>query len=235
MDEPRTSKSKLWEFMQTSAGVAVTGASIAAVAAIVAALIARGGGSVPPPTSTPGTSSTVTPTSTTIARPSVVKLFPAADTTANEGAPDRNLAMEAQLFSNGSPAAVFYLRFDLPAPPPGRQLTSAVLTIWTTQQTFAGSKDTYPVWFADNTWDEAGLTWIKRPAVSADSLGEILAQDPDRSYDIRIELEKMKGLLGSSSSFAVSNNNRNVTDDLWIQSNKFEVQDRRPVLTLTFR
>lgn len=91
------------------------------------------------------------------------------------------------------------------------------------------------MWFADNGWDESTLTWNSKPAIGADLLGEIRAPEPDKSYDFALDESKLQDLLGSPRTLAITNKDRSVSDDLWLQSSNFEVEARRPYLTLTFR
>ncbi len=162
--------------------------------------------------------------------PSVATLTPTADSYANAGAQSTNFGSTASMSSRGTPGAVSYLRFAMPATPAGKVLTSAVLRVRTTADSFAGSLEPHAVSVAANDWTEDGLTWLNRPAVTGGPLGSITDTVPSTTYSTSLDVFGLAGLAGEQT-LAVSNTG---TDNFWFWSREHATASFRPQLTLTF-
>lgn len=179
---------------------------------------------------------TTTTSSTSLRRspPVVTALSPIADAYANEGAASSNFGASSSLFSRGALGGVSYLRFDFPAQPEGRKLTSAELRIATTTLTEAGSGEPHSVWRASDAWDELELTWNNRPPVGPELLGVIEAPEREKVYRTNLDVSELQTLLGRQATLAITNKSSSMADDLWFWSRSFEGKDRVPELILTF-
>jgi hypothetical protein len=163
----------------------------------------------------------------------VVTLTPTADAYGNAGAPGTNFGSSSSLLTRGTPGSTSFLRYELPTLPPGKRLVRASLRLRTTTSASAGSADGFPVRFADDTWDEATLTWNNRPPVAGATLGRVQgASSPDTWYDVTLDQTLVEPVLGGRATVALTGEGG---DDLQVWSRNFPGFDRRPQLTLTFR
>jgi len=165
-----------------------------------------------------------------VASPTVRTSIASADTYAFQSTPSRNYGTST-LSSQGSPGAVSYLRFSVPAAPAGRSLTSAVLRLRTTSASGAGSLDFQTVRTAGNTWSESGLTWNNRPAMGSTVLGGIRATAVDRQYSVALSPSGMRALEGGSATLSVASTG---TDQVWFHSKGHSNVSYRPQLVLTW-
>jgi len=170
-------------------------------------------------------------TSTAAAGSTTAVVTPTADAYANAAMPATNYGTSASLLSNGSPAGASYLRFVLPTAPAGESLTSAILQIWTTSDTSAGSTVAHSVTLGSDAWDEATLCWSNRPAVGTTVLGSIPAGTMKSTvYTVPLDVSALRSQLGLQTTIAATST---ASDGLWFWS-----RDRgatyQPRLTLTF-
>ncbi|MDP9416420.1 MAG: DNRLRE domain-containing protein, partial [Actinomycetota bacterium] len=170
--------------------------------------------------------------SSTVLAPVVATIEPVADTYGNAGAPAANYGSSSSLTSRGSIGAVSYLRFVLPAAPPGTSLRSATLQLRTTGDSFAGSQEIHSVQLAADTWSESTLTWNNRAGVTAGALGSLPAGTaPATGYRIPLTTAAVQQLLGSTRTVAITNTG---TDSVWFWSRNHASASYRPRLVLTF-
>jgi hypothetical protein len=162
--------------------------------------------------------------------PQVVSLVPVADAMASSAAPETTYGDTTTLGTRGSPRTTSYLRFALPALPPGRTLTSAVLRVRTGSTAARTSRDTTTVLRAADGWVESELTWNDRPAALG-PLGSLVAPTQTATtYAIDLDLPAVSALLGRTGSLALTGTG---SDDLVIGSRESSAV-YRPQLVLTF-
>jgi transcriptional regulator with XRE-family HTH domain len=180
-----------------------------------------------------------TPAPTTTVRTVVTTVRPSADVYVNEGAPTSNFSLaspefSSELFSRGIPGYVSYLRFVLPAAPPGKPLARARIVIRTTPGLRAGSDDPHYVYVAADEWDESKVTWNSRPPLTATTVGAIHAPATNTTYEVDLDVSALQARLGGPVTLAVTNTNREARDNLIFWGNKADFEDYRVRLTLTF-
>lgn len=181
------------------------------------------------PTTTTTTTTTASPT---LSAPLTVRLEPVADTYANELAASTNYGTSSSLASRGSAGYESFLRFAIPAPPAGKKLVSAVLTVHTSNLDGAGSTDEHQVRQADNNWDEKSLTWKNRPARSTKLLGTFKnAKAMNSTYSTYLVATEITKLANSQATFSVTSTG---TDNLWFWSADHANAGLRPDLVLTY-
>ncbi|MBT2449536.1 DNRLRE domain-containing protein [Streptomyces sp. ISL-43] len=163
---------------------------------------------------------------------SVVEVAAAEDAYANAGAPGTNYGTSGSLAVRGSSFYGSYLRFDLPAAPPGTVLKSATLGVKTSTMSGAGTADTVSVLPITGSWTEAGTTYDNRPALGGPALGTF-AGIPDGSavHTTGLDAAAVAGALGSAYGLALSSTG---TDALWLWSSEAQANEGTPRLTLTF-
>ncbi|MFJ4776906.1 DNRLRE domain-containing protein [Streptomyces sp. NPDC088762] len=163
---------------------------------------------------------------------SVVQVTAAEDTYANAGAPDGNYGTSGSLAVRGTSFYASYLRFDLPAPPAGTVLKSAVLAVKTSTMSGAGTTDTVSVVPVTGAWTEGGTTYDNRPALGGPALGGF-AGVPDGSavHTTGLNTTAVAAALGGSYSLALTSAG---TDALWLWSSEAQANEGTPRLTLTF-
>jgi hypothetical protein len=158
-----------------------------------------------------------------------VSLTPTSDTFANAGAPSTTYAASTVLSSRGSPGAVTYLRFVLPAAPSGTTLTAAGLTIHTTTDSTAGSTSTHAVTLASDAWTDTTLTWNNRPALST-ALGTVSGATATNATYATV-LDPSALVPGTQVTVAISSGG---SDGLSLWSSNFGTVAFRPHLELTY-
>jgi large repetitive protein len=164
--------------------------------------------------------------------PSSAPINPIADTYANQGATGTNYGTTTSLASRGNIGATSYLRFVLPTPVSGRTLTSAVLQVRTTADSFAGSLEPHTVSLAGNGWTETGLTWNNRPALTGGAIGTIAGgSSPNAVLTTALNASALQAAGSGEVTLAVTNAG---TDNLWFASRNHANAAYRPVLTLTY-
>ncbi|CAL9365028.1 hypothetical protein SUDANB120_00743 [Streptomyces sp. enrichment culture] len=163
---------------------------------------------------------------------SVVRVSAAEDTYANAGAPGTAYGTSGSLAVRGNPLYTSYLRFDLPAAPPGTVLKSASLSVKTSTMSGAGSADTVSVVPVAGAWSEAGTTYDTRPALGGPALGTF-GPVPDGSavHTTGLSTAPVAAALGSSWSAALTGSG---SDALWLWSSEAAAAEGTPQLTLTF-
>ncbi len=171
------------------------------------------------------------------ATPTVVTLSPVADAYANAGAPTTNYGSDSSLASRGTPGAVSFLRFALPATPVGKALSSAVLKIRSTTDPNAGSIEPHTVRVASDAWTESTLTWNTRPATGTTVLGTIGAPTVvNTAYSTSLDATALAGAVANPSvggNVSVSVTNAG-TDSLYFWSSNAATVANRPSLVLTY-
>lgn len=161
----------------------------------------------------------------------IVTLAPVADSFANEGAARTPLGSASTLTSRGKVGAVALLRFRLPQPPDGRQLTSAALRVTTTSEATAGSREAHAVRLAGGGWEERSVTWRTRPR-QGQTLGAVaVGTQPSTGYEVRLRAEDLRVRSGRELNLALSSVGR---DSLSIWSREQPVTSRRPALVLSY-
>ena len=142
----------------------------------------------------------------TVSTPTTVTVQPVADTYGNAGAPSTSFGTSTSLTSRGTPGAVSYLRFTLPAAPDGKRLTSAVLQLRTSTDSSAGSLSAHVVRLGpDDSWSESTMTWRNRPASEGPQLGSLPAGSvPSAWYDVPLSAGGLSALVGSTGTLTIS-------------------------------
>ena len=177
-----------------------------------------------------GTNGT-TPTSTTLV-PKTVLVPATADASARADAPSTNSGASTSLSSRGSTAVTSYLRFAVPANPPGTVLSKAALRLRTSTADSAGSVDAHHVSLAGNTWSESTLTWQNRPSSTGGAIGTLTAgASVDTSYDLPLQVGPVATLAGTQTTVALTGTG---TDELLVSSRNHATYTRRPQLVLTY-
>ncbi|MGW5847445.1 DNRLRE domain-containing protein [Streptomyces sp. NPDC055254] len=163
---------------------------------------------------------------------SVVEVTAAADTYANAGAPAANYGTSGSLAVRGTSFYASYLRFDLPAAPPGTVLKSAVLGVKTSTMSGAGTTDTVSVVPVTGSWTEDGTTYANRPALGGPALGSFPGiPDGSAVHTAGLHTAPIAAALGSGYSLALSSTG---TDALWLWSSEAQANEGTPRLALTF-
>jgi large repetitive protein len=168
---------------------------------------------------------------TVAAEPVSLTVAPSADSYVNQGAPTTNYGSSGSLASRGTPGYVSYLRFPVPAAPPGTEVKAARLRITTTGETFAGSADDHTVRAGGNGWTESTVTWNNRPSASGALLGTLTgAAQPATAYSAELDPAQVQALLDGDATLAVTSTG---TDNLWFASNSGAAASR-PTLVIDF-
>jgi hypothetical protein len=166
------------------------------------------------------------------AQTQVITVAPTADALVNAGAATTNFGTNATLTSRGTPGAVAYLRFPLPAAPAGKTLVGAVLKYRTTTDTTAGSADAHRIGTAADTWAESTVTWNNRPALTSTVLGSVAAGSKyNTPYTSALDPSGLAPLLGAPATLAVSGSG---SDSMSFWSRETPTVANRPSLVLTF-
>ncbi|MEU9180309.1 LamG-like jellyroll fold domain-containing protein [Streptomyces sp. NPDC048550] len=162
----------------------------------------------------------------------VSKVSATEDTYINQGAPSAANGATTSLAVRGTSAYETYLRFNLPAAPPGQVLKSAALQIKTSTQASAGTADKVSVVPVTGTWSGASTTFNNKPTLGTTPLGSF-ASVPDGSavQSTPLDTAALSSVLGSSYSLALTSTG---TDPLWIWSMESTAADAAPQLVLTF-
>lgn len=175
---------------------------------------------------------TTTPAVTTQPVARTLAVPPLADTYANAGAPSTNYGSSTSLASRGTPGAVAYLRFAVPAAPSGLRLEAARLLVRTTADAPATSTDTHVVGIAADTWDEATLTWNTRPADGGRTLGALSgASALNTGYAVALDRTVLSTLLGTQATLTLTGTG---SDSVYLWSSNHGNAAARPQLELTF-
>ncbi|WP_189131484.1 LamG-like jellyroll fold domain-containing protein [Wenjunlia tyrosinilytica] len=168
---------------------------------------------------------------TVVADPVSLTVVPSADAYVNQNAASTNYGSTGSLASRGTPGYVSYLRFPVPAAPPGTEVKAARLRISTTSETFAGSADPHTVRVAGNGWTESTVNWTNRPSATGALLGTLTgATQPSTAYSVELDAAQVQALLDGDATFAVAGTG---TDNLWFGSNGAAAASR-PSLVIDF-
>ncbi|MEU8674798.1 LamG-like jellyroll fold domain-containing protein [Streptomyces sp. NPDC048560] len=160
-----------------------------------------------------------------------VTLAPAEDAYVN-GVAVNTTYNDSQLASRGSTPYLAYLRYSLPAAPPGQVLTGARIDFRTSSDATAGSTDSHTLVPVTGAWTESAVTYNTRPALSASVLGTITdAASVSTDYSVELNATALGGALGSAYSLALTSSG---TDSLRIWSSEASSAAYRPQLVLTF-
>ncbi|MQS07295.1 LamG-like jellyroll fold domain-containing protein [Streptomyces alkaliphilus] len=161
----------------------------------------------------------------------VVEAVPSADTYVNQAAPNNVHGTHQQLAVRSSPAYESYLRFDVPAAPPGTVLKAATLRIRLTNDAHAGSEDDQIVVPVVGDWSEAGTSWNTRPELGTDILGTLTgANAPGAVHGIPLDTAAVTAALGAELDLAVVGEG---PSSLWFWSRQASSANQ-PRLLLTF-
>ncbi|MBN1808511.1 MAG: metallophosphoesterase family protein [Planctomycetes bacterium] len=102
-----------------------------------------------------------------------VTLNPVADAWVSSGAPGANYNTSPLNVDGEASVEISYLKFDVPAAPPGKQLLSAVLSLHCENDSDMGG---YVRTASDSSWTASGITYDSRPlpdGLTAGSLGQV--------------------------------------------------------------
>ncbi len=145
--------------------------------------------------------------------------------------PTRNRGNAWALSSDGSPEQAAFLRFDVPAAPPGRTLDAASLSMSTTEASWSGSADDHFVSLTDGSgWSESGLVFGNKPGRGA-LLGTLAGSfGADTRHPVALSLDPFQAQ--GSVSMTVWTDSANGAQ--FIASENPAVAER-PQLTLTYR
>ena len=127
-----------------------------------------------------------------------------------------------------------FLRFDLPAAPAGQVLTSATISLRTSNDSTAGSTDIHEFRLVSGTWQEGTITWNNRPtSVGAAVLGQLTGATALNSpYIATLSAADLGPLAGTSITLRLSSPAGSDNVRLW--SREATSPDYRPTLTLTY-
>lgn len=139
-----------------------------------------------------------------------------------------------QLSSRFNTTIESFLRFDLPAAPPGQVLTSATISLRTSNDQTAGSTDTHEFRLVSGTWQESTITWNNRPTtVGAAVLGQLTgATAVDTPYTATLSVADLAPLAGTSITLRLSSAVGSDNVRLW--SREAGPVAYRPTLTLVY-
>lgn len=152
------------------------------------------------------------------------------DTFVKENSPTTNNGSHVTLASDGAPVTATYLRFAIPAPPSGKNLTGAVLTVRTNPDSYAASPDEYTVSVVGGAWNEWELTWNNRPPIGA-TAGTLTGSQPGTAYSTRLSSATLQTSVDSQVSLMIAGTGQN---GLYLQSRNSPDVNGRPYLTLTY-
>ena len=163
---------------------------------------------------------------------SVTALEPTADTYVNGAARSANYGPDQQLAVRGSSAYESYLRFELPAAPSGQVLKNATLRVRVSDDSTAGSADSFAVRPITGDWQETTVTYDTRPALAETSVGTLDAPTtPGGVYSAPLDLTAIQAALGGPLDLALTGTG---TDSLWFWSREARQAASHPQLLLTF-
>jgi fibronectin type 3 domain-containing protein len=171
----------------------------------------------------------------TVAATTTVTVQPTEDSSARSGQPTTNVGAENQVSAAGGGTPVWaFLKFNLPAAPPGTALSSATLALRTSTDPSAASVDTFDIHVTPATWTEAGLTWNNRPATVGDKFGTLTGTSATNTvYPVTGTPAALAGLTGTTVSLRISAAAGAGADNLRLWSRE-AAASLRPALTLTY-
>jgi len=158
-----------------------------------------------------------------------------ADAWVNASAPTRGYGGSTSLSTRGTPGAVVYLKFVLPAAPVGHTLSSVVLTVRTMSTAGSGTARPQSVRITSDNWYESSPTWNSRPSAAGTQVGAI-ASAPSLNTAYRISLVASTTLASRTSTGHINLALVASGNDLWtIASTQNTASGVQPTLTLTYR
>ncbi|MBB2968885.1 LamG-like jellyroll fold domain-containing protein [Leifsonia aquatica] len=168
------------------------------------------------------------------APPTTQTIVTSADTMAAAVNPTFAYGTTNQLSSRFNTAIESFLRFDLPAAPPGQVLTSATISLRTSTDPTAGSADTHEFRLVTGAWDEATLTWNNRPTAAGPTvLGQLAgATAVNTAYTATLSAADLAPLAGSSITLRLASTAGSDNVRLW--SREATVAGFQPTLTLVY-
>ena len=168
------------------------------------------------------------------AQPLVQTVVASADTMAAAINPTFAYGTTNQLSSRFNTATVSLLRFDLPAAPAGRVLSSASLTVRTSTDPAANSADAHQFRVEGSTWNETTLTWSSLPAApSTPVIGTLTgASQLNTTYTVTLDAGALAGASGGPLALRMSS--AAGTDNVRLWSREASLASHRPTLTLTY-
>lgn len=155
--------------------------------------------------------STPTPVPTSLGNPSSLILTPQADTFISSDCPAcTNIGTAVNLYTDASSTHTrdTFIRYDLSAVA-GKILTSAILRLHTTSDSWAGSVGTQNIQYvSDNGWSEQSLNWnnqIAPNSILSTPIGSFTgASQINTSYDIPLNVSNVQSHLGGLYSLMLS-------------------------------
>ncbi|WP_078937820.1 DUF7594 domain-containing protein [Streptomyces virginiae] len=170
-----------------------------------------------------------------VAPDTVAVVRPVDDTYINQASPSAANGSATQLAVRGSGSLYeTYLRFSLPAPPPGHVLKKASLQVKTTGQSGSDTLDPLQVVPVTSDWSGTATTYYRKPTLASKILGSLPSGLPESSALYNIDLDTtalIPALGGSTYSIALTSNGN---DPLWLWSSESTTSENTPQLFLTF-
>jgi hypothetical protein len=175
-----------------------------------------------------------TQASATVA-PSTVTLTPVEDATARQAQPTNNTGAENQISANGGTSAQqAFMKFNLPAAPPGTSLSGVNLALRTSSDSTAASVDSFDVHVATGAWSESTLNWNNRPTGVGAKVGTLTGTTAlSTAYQVTGTPSALAGLAGTTVTLRLSAAGSG-TDNVRLWSKEWTSAAQRPTLTLTY-
>ncbi|WP_163631629.1 LamG-like jellyroll fold domain-containing protein [Microbacterium sp. B35-04] len=168
------------------------------------------------------------------APPTTQTIVTTADSMAAAINPTFAYGVTNQISSRFNTTIESFLRFDLPAAPAGQVLTSATISLRTSNDSTAGSTDIHEFRLVSGTWQEGTITWNNRPTtVGTAVLGQLTGATALNSpYIANLSAADLGPLAGTSITLRLSSAAGSDNVRLW--SREATSPDYRPTLTLTY-
>jgi hypothetical protein len=168
------------------------------------------------------------------APPTTQTIVTSADSMAAAINPTFAYGMTNQISSRFNTTIESFLRFDLPAAPPGQVLTSVTMSLRTSTDPTAGSTDIHEFRLVGGTWQEASITWNNRPTtVGSAVLGQLTgATAVNTPYTATLSAADLAPLAGTPVTLRLSSAAGSDNVRLW--SREAPTADYRPTLTLVY-
>lgn len=182
-----------------------------------------------------GNLSTAGAATITVATPVVTVVRPSADTWVNANSTTKNYGGTTTLATRGTPAAVSYLKFVVPAAPAGHTLQSIVLSFRTTSTSGSGSANAQYARVTTDGWTEGSLTWNNRPTASGTLLGSISSANAlSTTYKVTLNAATLLAskTVGGNVNVALTSAGN---DNLAIYSAQYATSAYAPTLTFTWK
>ena len=162
---------------------------------------------------------------------SQLELSPVEDAAVYQSAPNNNYGTNTQLWARGTSGQQSFLRFDLPANPAGKSITSATLALRTSNDRGAGSTESMDVHIVSGAWSGSTLTWNNRPTNVGAKLGATAPiTQLNTAFSVDLAGDPINAWTNQAMTLRISGDG---SDSLrmWSQDAR---SDYRPVLVLTY-